>query len=70
MSQIVKADKEPVDVVQVLKETDAHSLVNLISGGSDKASRLYAEAAAEAGCGFLNATPSGIVNDLFLARIC
>lgn len=67
MSEIVKSSDEPVDVVKVLKKAKADILVNLISGGSDKASRLYAEAALEAGCGFLNATPSGIVNDLSIA---
>jgi myo-inositol-1-phosphate synthase len=30
-------------------------------------SRLYAEEALKAGCGFINATPSGIVNDLSLS---
>lgn len=67
MSQIKKADAEAVDVASVLREAKADVLVNLISGGSDKASRLYSEAALEAGCGFLNATPSGIVNDLSVA---
>ncbi|MBT3284464.1 inositol-3-phosphate synthase [Candidatus Bathyarchaeota archaeon] len=64
MSEIKKADEETVDITSVLKKANADVLVNLISGGSDKASRLYAEAAVKAGCGFLNATPSGIVNDL------
>jgi len=67
MSEIKKADAEAVDVASVLKEAGADVLVNLISGGSDKASRMYSEAALEAGCGFLNATPSGIVNDLSIA---
>lgn len=67
MSQIKKADDPSVDVGKILKESNAHILVNLISGGSDKASRLYAELAAESGCGFLNATPSGVVNDLSIA---
>jgi myo-inositol-1-phosphate synthase len=69
MSQIKKSDKTLVDVSKVLKESGAQILVNLISGGSDKASRLYAEAAADAGCGFLNATPSGVVNDLSIASM-
>lgn len=69
MSEIKKADAEPVDVALVLREAKADVLVNLISGGSDKASRLYSEAALEVGCGFLNATPSGIVNDLSVASL-
>ena len=69
MSQIIKAENEAVDIVAVLKESGADILLNLISGGADKASRLYAEAAAEAGCGFVNATPSGVVNDLSVAAL-
>lgn len=67
MSQIEAAKKESVDVAKALKDSKADLLLNLISGGADKASRLYAEAALEAGCGFINATPSGIVNDISIA---
>jgi len=67
MSKIVVSDAEPVDVAEALRDAKADILLNLISGGSDKASRLYAEAALEAGCGFLNATPLGVVNDLNIA---
>ncbi|MBD3207677.1 inositol-3-phosphate synthase [Candidatus Bathyarchaeota archaeon] len=67
MTKLVKADKEPVDVAQVLEDKKADLLVNLISGGSDKASHMYAEACIKAGCGFINATPSGIVNNLALS---
>ena len=67
MSQIVLAEKQPVDIAKILKETNADLLLNLISGGADKASRLYAEAALKAGCGFINATPAGIVNDISIA---
>ncbi len=67
MSEIKTAEKPPVDVAKVLKESKADLLLNLISGGADKASRLYAEAALEACCGFVNATPSGIVNDISIA---
>jgi myo-inositol-1-phosphate synthase len=67
MSHIEKAQGKPADVSKALKDAKADLLVNLISGGSDKASRLYAEEAVKAGCGFLNATPSGIVNDLSLS---
>ena len=67
MSQIVLAENEPVDIAEILKETKADLLLNLISGGADKASRLYAEAALKAGCGFINATPAGIVNDISIA---
>jgi myo-inositol-1-phosphate synthase len=64
MSEIRLSDQNPVDVCKVLSDTKTDVFVNLISGGSDKASRLYAEAALKAGCAYLNATPAGIVNDL------
>ena len=67
MSQIETSNAEPVDVVKVLKEARVDLVVNLISGGADKASRFYAEEACKAGCGFINATPSGIVNDISMA---
>jgi len=67
MSQIRWAQGKPADVSKALREAKVDLLVNLISGGSDKASRLYAEEALKAGCGFLNATPSSIVNDLSLS---
>ena len=66
MTKLVKANDDPVNLTQVLENKKADILVNLISGGSDKASRLYAEACLEAGCGFINATPSGVVNNLAL----
>lgn len=62
MSQIQKAKKEPVNVSRVLKERKVDVLINIISGGSDKASRMYAQACLEAECAFLNATPTEIVN--------
>ena len=67
MSQIELAKNDPVDIIKVLKEAKADLVLNLISGGADKASRLYAEAAKDAGCGFINATPSSIVNDITIA---
>jgi myo-inositol-1-phosphate synthase len=63
MSQIEPAKTQPVDLVRILKNTKADIVLNLISGGANKASKLYAEAARDAGCGFINATPSEIVND-------
>ena len=64
MSHIDIAKAQSVDIAKVLKETKADIFINLISGGADNASRAYAKAALEAGCGFINATPAGIVNDI------
>lgn len=46
------------EVVDVLRESKADILLNLISSGSDGSSEEYAEAALEAGCSFINCTPS------------
>ena len=54
---------EPVDVTAALRESGADVLVNLISGSALEASKQYAEAALKAGCAFLNAAPSPVVND-------
>jgi len=64
LGNIIRAEEEePTDIVEELKQGRVDVLVNLISGGSDKASKLYAEACVEAGCGFLNATPAGVASD-------
>lgn len=57
------SSEEPVDVTEALKASGAHVLVNMISGSALEASRQYAEAALKAGCAFLNAAPSPVVND-------
>jgi myo-inositol-1-phosphate synthase len=67
LSEIEVSDRKPVDLIKALKDSNAELLLNLISGGADKASRLYAEAAAKAGCGFINVTPTSIVNDITIS---
>jgi len=57
-------DSQPsVDVVDVLRESGADVLVNLIPVGSYEASRFYARASLEAGVGFINGIPEFIVSD-------
>jgi len=56
-------ETEPVDVVQVLKETDADMLINFLPVGSHRATRYYAEAALKAGCAFVNCIPEFIASD-------
>lgn len=61
--------QEPCDVVQVLKESGAEMLVNLIPTGSDEAARFYADAAiGGAKIGFINAMPTLLVCDEDLQR--
>ncbi|MHA1340813.1 MAG: inositol-3-phosphate synthase [Promethearchaeota archaeon] len=54
---------KPVDVAQVLKDTGAEILINILPVGSYKASRYYAQAALDAGCGFINGIPEFIVSE-------
>jgi myo-inositol-1-phosphate synthase len=60
---IVVAEEDPVNVAEELKANKTDVLVNLIPGGAEEASRFYAGAALEAGCAFLNATPTAIASD-------
>ncbi|MBN2153189.1 MAG: inositol-3-phosphate synthase [Candidatus Lokiarchaeota archaeon] len=54
---------KPCDVVQVLKDAKAEILVNYCPVGSFKAARFYAQAALDAGCGFINCIPEFIVSE-------
>lgn len=54
----VRGDAGLDDVVRRLKESGTHVLVNFLPVGSQAASELYARAALEAGCAFLNCIPS------------
>jgi myo-inositol-1-phosphate synthase len=57
------APEEPVDVVQVLKDTKADVLVSYLPVGSEEADRFYAQAALDAGVAFVNALPVFIASD-------
>lgn len=65
---IIVAEEEPVNVAEELVANKTDVLVNLIPGGAEEASRFYAEAALEAGCAFLNATPTAIASDEALSE--
>ena len=55
----VKESKSPVeDVVNILKETKADILINLIHTGSPSATKFYAKAALQANCSFINCIPT------------
>ncbi len=59
MKETFKVDnaQKPVDVVKYLKESGAEFLICYLPVGSEQAIKFYAEAALEAGVGFLNAIP-------------
>jgi myo-inositol-1-phosphate synthase len=60
---IQESDESPVDVVQVLKETQADVLVSYLPVGSEAADRFYAQACLDAKVAFVNALPVFIASD-------
>ncbi len=54
---------EPVDVAQVLRDTNADVLVSYLPVGSDQAQKYYAQACLDAGVAFVNAIPVFIASD-------
>src|SRR4051812_30511511 len=60
---IEESDDEPVDVVQVLRDTRADVLVSYLPVGSEEADKFYAQCALDAGVGFVNALPVFIASD-------
>jgi len=65
---IEEAEAEPVDVVQVLKDTRADVLVSYLPVGSEQADKFYAQCAIDAGVAFVNALPVFIASDPEWAR--
>lgn len=59
----VDAAQPPVDVVQALKDSGAEIVVNYLPVGSQQATEFYAQAAIDAGCGFVNCIPVFIASD-------
>lgn len=57
------SNEEPVDVVQVLKDTKADILINYMPVGSQKATEFYAQCAIDAGVAFLNCMPVFIASN-------
>ncbi len=60
---IDESDAEPVDVVQVLRESKADVLVSYLPVGSEDADKFYAQCAIDAGVAFVNALPVFIASD-------
>ncbi|MBA2507362.1 MAG: inositol-3-phosphate synthase [Nocardioidaceae bacterium] len=60
---ITESDEEPVDVAQVLRDTEADVLVSYLPVGSEAADRFYAQCALDAGVAFVNALPVFIASD-------
>ena len=60
---IEQSDAEPVNIVQVLKDTKADVLVSYLPVGSEVADKFYAQCAIDAGVAFVNALPVFIASD-------
>ncbi len=60
---IQESPSEPVDVIKILKESQADVLVSYLPVGSEEAQRFYAQACLDAGVAFVNAIPVFIASD-------
>ncbi|TXL56582.1 inositol-3-phosphate synthase [Aeromicrobium terrae] len=63
LQTIEESDAPAVDVVQVLKDTQADVLVSYLPVGSEEADKFYAQCAIDAGVAFVNALPVFIASD-------
>ncbi len=61
--RFVVADVKPCDVRRELEESGADVLVNYMPVGSEQATRFYAQAALDAGVGFVNCMPVFIASN-------
>jgi myo-inositol-1-phosphate synthase len=60
---LVDEKQKPVDVVAELKKSGAEILVNYMPVGSEEATKYYAQAALDVGCGFINCMPVFIASN-------
>jgi myo-inositol-1-phosphate synthase len=59
----VKTSQKAVDVVKVLRDSGAEAVINYLPVGSQEATEFYAQAAIDAGCGFINCIPVFIASN-------
>ena len=55
--RFVLSNEKPVNVVEILKESKAHMLLNYLPVGSEIATKFYADCCLKAGIGFINCIP-------------
>ena len=67
-SVVCVSKTQNVDVADILEQSGAEILVDLLPSGASKASEYYAEQALATGCAFLNATPNFIASNPTWAR--
>ena len=66
--EIQESGEPPVDVARALRESGADVLVSYLPVGSEEATRHYAQAAIDAGVGFVNCIPAFIASDRAWAK--
>ncbi|MGI0134290.1 MAG: inositol-3-phosphate synthase, partial [Candidatus Micrarchaeaceae archaeon] len=64
----VNTDQPAVDVVAALKERRVDAVINYLPVGSQTATEFYAQAAIDAGCGFVNCIPVFIASNPVWAK--
>jgi len=64
----VSESHKSVDIVNSLREVNADVLVNYLPVGSKRGTEIYAQAAIEAGCAFVNCIPEFIASDVSWAK--
>jgi myo-inositol-1-phosphate synthase len=65
---IEESDETAVDVAAALREASVDVVVSYLPVGSEEADKLYAQAAIDAGCAFVNALPVFIASDPVWAK--
>jgi myo-inositol-1-phosphate synthase len=60
---VEESDEAQVDVAQALRDARVDVVVSYLPVGSEAADKFYAQAAIDAGCGFVNALPVFIASD-------
>jgi myo-inositol-1-phosphate synthase len=65
---VQESSEEPVDVAAALREARTDVVVSYLPVGSEDATRHYARAAIDAGCGFVNCIPVFLASDREWAR--
>ena len=63
-----ESDLEPVDVAEALRDAEADVVISYLPVGSEQAARHYAQAAIDAGAGFVNCMPVFIASDRAWAK--
>ncbi|MFC2043968.1 inositol-3-phosphate synthase [Chloroflexota bacterium] len=62
---IHKASGPTANIVQILKETETHIVINYLPVGSEEATKWYVEQVLAAGCGFINCIPVFITREKY-----